>query len=273
MPPDSNVVEGKKEKLQKWLDQNQYSRKGILKYERIFGRTFVSVGGEHTTRLFAEKLKFVNNMKVLDIGCGIGGSAFYFARRFGVDVHGVDLSTNMIGIAKDYRTEMEPQVKHRCQFYVEDASGMEYPESFYDIVYSRDTILHIKDKLALFKKFYGTLKPGGQLLISDYCRGDQEHSTQFKEYMASRDYALTTVKEYGQLLEQAGFKNVEATDVTGLMVEMLQKELEKFKDMKERFIEEFSLEDYQEIKQGWEKKIVRCGKDGDQVIILNIIFL
>merc|ERR1719262_1428337 len=32
--------------LQMWLDQNQYSRKGILRYEAIFGRTYVSVGGE-----------------------------------------------------------------------------------------------------------------------------------------------------------------------------------------------------------------------------------
>ena len=58
-------------------------------------------------------------MKVLDIGCGTGGSAFYMAREFGVDVHGIDLASNMIGIAQDYRAEMEPAVKHRVQFYIE----------------------------------------------------------------------------------------------------------------------------------------------------------
>lgn len=40
-------------------------------------------------------------MRVLDVGCGTGGSAFYMARHYGVHVHGVDLSTNMIDIAKD----------------------------------------------------------------------------------------------------------------------------------------------------------------------------
>ena len=42
--------------------------------------------------------------QVLDIGCGTGGSAFYMARNYGVDVYGFDLSTNMIGIAQDYRS-------------------------------------------------------------------------------------------------------------------------------------------------------------------------
>ena len=96
----------------------------------------------------------------------------------------------------------------RVQFYVEDAMTMEYPDNFYDVVYSRDTILHIKEKDELFAKFLRTLKPGGRLLISDYCHGDQPHSNNFKEYVKGRDYDLHTVKEYGQILEQAGFKDV-----------------------------------------------------------------
>jgi len=67
--------------LQMWLDQNQYSRKGILRYEAIFGRTYVSVGGEETTKDFCSQLCLAPRMKVLDIGCGTGGSAFYMARR------------------------------------------------------------------------------------------------------------------------------------------------------------------------------------------------
>ena len=75
-------------------------------------------------------------------------------------------------------------------------------------MFSRDTILHIKEKDELFAKFLQTLKPGGRLLISDYCHGDQPHSNNFKEYVKGRDYDLHTVKEYGQILEQAGFKDV-----------------------------------------------------------------
>jgi len=204
-------------------------------------------------------------MKVLDVGAGIGGSAFYMARRYGVNVHGIDLSTNMTGIAHQYRNEMEPEVKHRTQFYVEDATAMSYPQQFYDVVYSRDTLIHIEDKANLFKKLYSTLKPGGKIMISDYCRGDKEHTSEFKEYLQQRDYRLTTLKNYGEQLEKAGFKNVKAENVTPLMIEMLEKELAYFVSIKDSFIKEFSQKDYDDIKQGWEIKLVRCGKDGDQV--------
>ena len=55
--------------------------------------------------------------------------------RYGADVHGVDLASNMIAIAQAYRAEMEAEVKHRVQFYIEDATNMSYPKDFYDVVY------------------------------------------------------------------------------------------------------------------------------------------
>ena len=50
-------------------------------------------------------------------------------------MQGVDLSTNMNAISLEYRKQMEPEVKHRCHFYIEDADKMEFPENFFDIVY------------------------------------------------------------------------------------------------------------------------------------------
>jgi len=268
MPADSSLNDEqagqeKQKMLQQWLDQNQYTRKGILRYEAIFGRTYVSVGGETTTSEFVTQLGLQPGMKVLDIGCGTGGSAFYMARKFQADVHGIDLSSNMVGIAEDYRATMEPEVKHRVQFYVEDATTMAYPENFYDVVYSRDTILHIEGKEDLFSKFLKTLKPGGKLMISDYCRGDQKHSQRFIDYVAQRGYKLHTVKEYGGILEKVGFKNVVAADKTGLMGKIMNMELDKFNKIKDTFITEFSEQDFHYISEGWKDKLVRCN-DGDQ---------
>ena len=55
--------------------------------------------------------------------------------RYGVDVHGIDLSTNMNAISLNHRRSMEPEVKHRVNFYVEDADKMDFPANFYDVVY------------------------------------------------------------------------------------------------------------------------------------------
>merc|ERR1719211_915636 len=64
-----------------FLDAGQYQKNGILRYERIFGETFVSTGGEKTTKNFVSKIRLSPGMRVLDIGCGTGGSAFYMAKK------------------------------------------------------------------------------------------------------------------------------------------------------------------------------------------------
>ena len=61
----------------------------------------------------------------------------------------------------------------------------------------------------LLRKLLKCLKPGGKLMISDYCRGDvAQHTKAFTEYVKQRDYDLHTVTKYGEMLEQCGFKKV-----------------------------------------------------------------
>ena len=84
-----------------------------------------------------------------------------------------------------------------------------------------------------FKKW---LKPGGKLLISDYCRGDQEHSEKFLNYVAQRGYHLLTVRDYGSLLTKVGFQSVDAVDMTNYFISVLEKEMKLFKTEKEDFI-------------------------------------
>jgi len=261
-------AEQKKDKeFQTFLDTHQYARKGILLYERIFGDTYVSTGGESTTAKFCSELQSHSlkpHDKILDVGCGIGGSAFYMAKRFGVQVYGYDLSVNMINIANDLTMEQKANVKHAVQFYVEDATLMDYPDQFYDMVYSRDTILHIKDKKALFEMFYRTLKPGGKVVITDYCHGDKpQHSQHFVDYVKSRGYHLHTVKEYGKILESAGFVDVEATNMTPGFIDILKGEVYDFRQKEHAIIDEFSQKEFDYIVDGWTAKIKRCSA-GDQ---------
>ncbi|KAL3859677.1 hypothetical protein ACJMK2_009885 [Sinanodonta woodiana] len=248
--------------VQEFLDNHQYSEKGILRYEKIYGSTFVSTGGQDTTKEFVSKLDLKKDQVVLDVGCGIGGSAFYMAKEFGVKVVGIDLSTNMVNIglkrAKDVAVSEE-----QVQFEIADVTKRDYTPAMFDVIYSRDTILHIPEKLTLFKRFFKWLKPGGKLLISDYCCSPGDHSDQFKSYVKQRGYTLLSPVKYGNVLKEAGFCNVQADDRTDLFVACLQKELERITSIREEFIKEFSLEDYDYLVTGWKDKVERSGQ-GDQ---------
>uniref|UniRef100_A0A9J8CJ95 phosphoethanolamine N-methyltransferase n=1 Tax=Cyprinus carpio carpio TaxID=630221 RepID=A0A9J8CJ95_CYPCA len=234
--------------FQEFLDNQQYTRRGILRYEKMFGSGYVSTGGISTTKEFVDMLNLTAGQKVLDVGCGIGGGDFYMAKTFGVEVLGMDLSSNMVEIA------MERAVKEKLplvQFEVSDATKRKFPDSTFDVVYSRDTILHIRDKLDLFRKFYSWLKPGGKLLISDYCCGEKPWSPAFQDYVNH------------VLLNEVGFSDVHSEDRTEQFIQVIKAELQRAGEMKEEFIQEFSQEDYDAVINGWTKKLQRC-ETGDQ---------
>lgn len=68
--------------LKEFMDNRQYTRNGVLRYEQIFGAGFISTGGLVTTQKFFENFDLHPGQKVLDVGCGIGGGNFLMAQVF-----------------------------------------------------------------------------------------------------------------------------------------------------------------------------------------------
>ncbi|CAL9240548.1 unnamed protein product [Arabidopsis halleri] len=245
--------------FQRFLDNVQYKSSGILRYERVFGEGFVSTGGLETTKEFVDMLDLKPGQKVLDVGCGIGGGDFYMAENFDVDVVGIDLSVNMISFALEHAIGLKCSV----EFEVADCTKKEYPDNTFDVIYSRDTILHIQDKPALFRTFYKWLKPGGKVLITDYCRSPKTPSSDFANYIKQRGYDLHDVQAYGQMLRDAGFEEVTTEDRTDQFMKVLKRELDAVEKEKEEFISDFSEEDYEDIIGGWKSKLLRSSS-GEQ---------
>ena len=78
-------------------------------------------------------------------------------QKFGVHVTSVDLSSNMtqIGLQRAEEVGCGPD---QVIFEIADATKRQYKDASFDVVYSRDTILHIEDKLSLFKMFFVSTK-------------------------------------------------------------------------------------------------------------------
>ncbi|CAD7698098.1 unnamed protein product [Ostreobium quekettii] len=237
-----------------FLDNYQYAVNGILRYERMFGEGFISTGGLHTTKDILKRLRLQPGERVLDIGCGIGGGDFYMCQEYGVHVHCIDLSVNMFMIA----TERAQRVRCSASFEVADITKREFEDESYDVLYSRDTILHIHNKPELFCKLLKMLKPGGRLLITDYCRSSDSPSERFAEYIQQRNYDLHSVEAYGKMLSDAGFVDVVAEDATGLFISSVQRELGVAERERNDFVAEFSEQDFEAVVSGWKEKLDRA---------------
>jgi len=225
----------------------------------------------------------------------LGRADCLFAARSWTQVHGMDLSVNMVTIALERSRSRSNDL---VTFEISDCTTRDFDEESFDVVYSRDTILHIQvcicgpgipsaiacgmgicihdvvastvsknrinrlaiapqDKPALFKRLLAFMKPGGRLLISDYCRAETEPTAEFAAYIAQRGYDLHSPSIYGKMLEDAGFVDVVAEDRTDLFETSLRKELALVEAEKDDYIQSFSQADYDAVTGGWKDKLGR----------------
>lgn len=236
------------------LDDHQYTVAGLRNYEAVYGRDFVSPGGEAMTREIIDGIEWASRRRVLDIGCGLGGAAFMFAREFEAHVHGIDASQNMITEAT--RRSVEYGLAASVDLIHGDVVAASLPGD-YDVVHSREVFLHVHAKQTLYSRIHELLAPGGLLVFTDYCRGEQRASESFNRYVAEFGYDLRTVADTAALLAEAGFTDIDATDQGDRFVAIHEAEIDSLGSSG------LDAEARAEIHRGWLAKIERA-RAGEQ---------
>jgi phosphoethanolamine N-methyltransferase len=238
-------------------NQGQYTRAGILRYERVFGTDYVSTGGHATTEDLCARLgdSLKPGVRVLDVGSGIGGAAFHLARKYGARVVGIDLAGHMIDIANERTAQYG--LGDSVTSILGDVLTTDFPEKF-DIVWSRDALMHVPDKARLFSRLFSLLNPGGRIVITDYARGKTPGSPEFEAYIAKTGYSVVEPEQYGQYLRDAGFTDVVVDDATGKFIEILRDEVRRLQAERTDFVGAFSEADLSYIIERWEMKVRFC---------------
>ncbi|CAI5452308.1 unnamed protein product [Caenorhabditis angaria] len=236
-----------------FLDKTQYTNTGIYAYEWIFGDNFISPGGyEENLRIIKRFGDLKAGQTMLDIGVGIGGGARQVADEFGVQVHGIDLSSNMLAVALE---RIEKEKDARVRYSITDALVNNFAPNSFDYVFSRDCIQHIAGTENLFKRIYDTLKPGGKVLITMYGAGYGELSEKFKSYVSQRHYFLKNLKQIEQIAQSTGFTNIYTENLTPRFKEILGEERSRVENNMEEFLSKFSQKEYDSLVRGWTDKL------------------
>lgn len=234
---------------QEFLDSVQYSEGGLEAYQQVFGRDFISPGGPDSARELVASLGLPRGSLVLDVCCGVGGSAFLMAQEFGLRVEGLDLSNNMLKQARERCRELG--LESQVSFLQGDCLELDIGAR-YDAVYSRDAFMHISDKARLLNRLEQSLKPGGKLLFTDYCCGPRPWTPEFEQYLSQRHYHMASVEEYVKLLEAAGFTSVEGQNRQSEFVAILETELTRMAQL------QLAPEEVEGLKASWLAKLERA---------------
>lgn len=143
--------------------------------------------------------KLVREGKILDLGCGSGFQAKVLS-EFGFEVTGIDFSDGMI---KESRKRV-PEAK----FLVMDILKLKFPKAYFDGIYARASLLHIKKKDIgeTLKKLNDILKKGGIIYIA-LKEGEGERYINHPQ-KDSRFFAFYIKEEMDNLLKKYGFKTL-----------------------------------------------------------------
>eukprot|EP00565_Helicotheca_tamesis_P007556 CAMPEP_0185731034 /NCGR_PEP_ID=MMETSP1171-20130828/11685_1 /TAXON_ID=374046 /ORGANISM="Helicotheca tamensis, Strain CCMP826" /LENGTH=392 /DNA_ID=CAMNT_0028400203 /DNA_START=48 /DNA_END=1226 /DNA_ORIENTATION=- len=152
--------------------------------------------------------------KVLDVGCGVGGTSRHIAKKLGpnADVTGITLSPNQVKRATELAEE---QGVKNAKFTVMNALEMEFPDNTFDIVWACESGEHMPDKEAYINEMMRVLKPGGKFVMATWCQRDDrevpfskkdERDLRFLYEEWTHPYFIS-IEKYAELIDATGMMN------------------------------------------------------------------
>lgn len=155
--------------------------------------------------------------RILDAGCGVGGSARYLAKRFGAEALGVTLSPVQVEAARAFTAQA--QLTDRVRFQQRDMMSLDAADGPFDLIWSMESAEHIADKAQMLRNFHQLLLPEGRLLLATWCyRTTPPDLSAAEQKLLEKVYRIYNLppmisgEALAELAGTAGFKEVQMAD-------------------------------------------------------------
>ena len=154
--------------------------------------------------------------RVLDAGCGLGGTAITLAQEHGVHVTGLTNCEPHTVVAAEHAERQG--VAHLVEFRHGDFMDLPFRDASFDAVLNHESVCHAADKLAYLQGVYRVLKPGGRWRAMDGFLGgrklsDAQEAIHARVYEGWHTAPLEPWREVLAVLETAGFEQINVQDL------------------------------------------------------------
>ena len=219
----------------------------------MWGEGFLSPGGpEEVARLVDGR--DLTGKTVVDIGSGAGGVTMALVRNHNAaKVIGLDVEEPVCTQAR--KLIEKAGLSDRIEIRQVEPGPMPLDDGSVDVVFSKDSIVHIADKESLAADAFRVLKPGGEVIMSDWLIAhDDEPSPEMAAYIAAEDldFGMASPARYAKALEAAGFTDIELVNRNAWYKEVAKEELARFEGAgRAAFVEVVGEEETDNQRETW----------------------
>lgn len=168
-------------------------------------------------RLLADTAAIQPGEKVLDAGCGIGGSSIWLAENRGAQVIGITLSPEQLQMAR--ANAKRRGVADRVEFQLADYCATPFADASFDVVWGLESVCYALSKADFIREAFRVLKPGGRLVTADGFALRREYSED--EWRVIRicldGWAIPNLalpEDFRAHLQDAGFTDISYRDIS-----------------------------------------------------------
>ncbi len=208
---------------------NQYPENYVAVLEWMWGDGFLSPGGPEEVRMLLEGVDLTGAM-VLDVGSGLGGVDILLACEHGArEVVGIEVEAPLIARAE--AAAEKAGLAGRVSFKLVEPGPFPFDEGTFDAVFSKDSMIHIPNKPALYAEVFRVLRPGGLFVASDWLYGGgPEFSEAMKAWLEfiHLDFKMESPENSAAALREVGFTDVVMHDRNAWYLGQVQREIDRF---------------------------------------------
>ncbi|MEF8833538.1 MAG: methyltransferase domain-containing protein, partial [Halofilum sp. (in: g-proteobacteria)] len=195
--------------------EKEYSPEFLAMLQQTWGEGFLSPGGREEIAAIVRDLD-LSGRSVLDIGSGLGGPAFTLVQDHDVGhVTGIDVESDLVETSRATRERLG--LTDRIDFQCVEPGPLPFPDNHFDVVFSKDSVIHIPDKAAFYRDVHRVLKPGGRVAVSDWFCGTDPFTPEMDAWLKATglSFEFAPIGDFVAIVEDAGFADVETEDRNG----------------------------------------------------------